>query len=44
LSLQKHTDAIDAQIALFSRNNYLHFTPDSLGVTVQWHFTTGHAI
>jgi TonB dependent receptor/TonB-dependent Receptor Plug Domain len=31
LSLQKHTDAIDAQIALFSRNNYLHFTPDSLG-------------
>ena len=31
LSLQKHTDAIDAQIALFSRNNYLHFTPDPLG-------------
>ncbi len=31
LSLQKHTDVIDAQISLFSRNNYLHFTPDLLG-------------
>ena len=31
LSLQKHTDVVDAQIALFSRNNYLHFTPDPLG-------------
>jgi outer membrane receptor protein involved in Fe transport len=31
LSLQKHTDAVDAQISLFSRNNYLHFTPDPLG-------------
>jgi outer membrane receptor protein involved in Fe transport len=31
LSLQKHTDVIDAQISLFSRNNYLHFTPDPLG-------------
>jgi len=31
LSLQQHTDAIDVQIALFSRNNYLHFTPDPLG-------------
>ena len=26
LSLQKHTDTIDAQFALFSRNSYLHFT------------------
>ena len=25
------TDVVDAQIALFSRNNYLHFTPDPLG-------------
>ncbi|HEY4044903.1 MAG TPA: TonB-dependent receptor [Rhodopila sp.] len=31
LTLQKHTDVVDAQIALFSRNNYLHFTPDPLG-------------
>ncbi len=31
LSLQKHTDKIDAQISLFSRNNNLNFTPDSLG-------------
>ena len=31
LSLQKHVDTIDAQIALFARNNYLHFTPDQLG-------------
>jgi hypothetical protein len=30
-SLQKHTDSADAQIALFSRNSYLHFTPDPLG-------------
>ncbi len=31
LSLQKHTDVVDAQFALFSRNSYLHFTPDPLG-------------
>jgi hypothetical protein len=31
ISLQKHTDTIDSQVSLFSRNNYLHFTPDPLG-------------
>ncbi|HYZ24456.1 MAG TPA: TonB-dependent receptor, partial [Rhodopila sp.] len=31
LALQKHSDTVDVQVALFARNNYLHFSPDLLG-------------
>ena len=31
MTYQKHIDDFDGQISVFSRNNYLHFTPDLTG-------------
>ena len=31
ISLQKHTDTVDLQTSVFTRNNVLHYSPDPLG-------------